>query len=485
MAILPSIYLSYVDGTLSVPQPNQFGDIVVIGPSSLGTANTVYEIGNASGAELKANFGVGPAVELLAVMAEKPNHGILRFVKSTSTYVATSAVVATGTTPLTLAITGNALDAFDIRVECTKLGALGTATVRISLDGGKTWTFGGKSYVTGVISELATDTGLTFTFTGAVTSQLDNVWTSTAQAPYVADSDITVAVQALVDSGKDSELIVVLNDPQGVSDAARLSAWQTTYGVVATAINLLLPSRRDSVAIIQAPRPIASDSSGITAWKNLLSARSVAANGFVTCFAGNSLNLSRFSVAGSSRWVRRNVLFGAMQMICRTFLGIDPSILSDGPISTDILAGSLDYNGLDGTLNQYGFSTIRTWPKYAGYFITNWISFANPGSDYEYAVNSKTVCRCVQLANKELLLYLNQNVFTNDSGTLTDEDAKSIENNVSKNVLEQVRQGVQNFSMYLSRTDNVASTNICSYQYAIKRFGYLRLLTGTAYFSRS
>lgn len=90
------------------------------------------------------------------------------------------AVTAAGTTPPTVTLTGVANRSVDLRIECTTLGARGTAVLRYSIDGGKTW----KSSVTtaATISVLDpanadADTGLVINYANAAAA-VDNVWTA-------------------------------------------------------------------------------------------------------------------------------------------------------------------------------------------------------------------------------------------------------------------------------------------------------------------
>jgi hypothetical protein len=91
-------------------------------------------------------------------------------------------VVSTGTTPPVLTLTGSPKGMYDqIRVECTTLGAFGTAQIRISTDGGTTWVASGVVVpVTGIV-DRSDDLGLVFTFASG-TFAVNNVYTSRGKA---------------------------------------------------------------------------------------------------------------------------------------------------------------------------------------------------------------------------------------------------------------------------------------------------------------
>jgi len=91
-------------------------------------------------------------------------------------------VASTGTTPPVLTLTGNPKGMYDqIRVECTTLGAFGTAQIRISTDGGTTWVASGVTVPVSGVVDRREDLGLLFTFASG-TFAVNNVYTSRGKA---------------------------------------------------------------------------------------------------------------------------------------------------------------------------------------------------------------------------------------------------------------------------------------------------------------
>lgn len=87
-------------------------------------------------------------------------------------------VVSTGTTPPVLTLTGNPKGMYDqIRVECTTLGAFGTAQIRISTDGGTSWVASAITVPVSGVVDRTDDLGLLFTFATG-TFAANNVYTS-------------------------------------------------------------------------------------------------------------------------------------------------------------------------------------------------------------------------------------------------------------------------------------------------------------------
>lgn len=102
-----------------------------------------------------------------------------------------STVVASGTTPPTVTLSGTPLGAFRLQIDCVVGGAAGTATFRFSTDNGNTWSAtlttpaGGGNFVltdTNIDSTVGVNgaTGITANF-GNATYNADNLYTSNTQ----------------------------------------------------------------------------------------------------------------------------------------------------------------------------------------------------------------------------------------------------------------------------------------------------------------
>lgn len=91
-------------------------------------------------------------------------------------------VTSSGTTPPVLTVSGSPKGMYDqIRIECTTLGAFGTAVIKISLDGGTTFPLTGVTVPVSGIVDRSSDLGLTFTFASG-TFATNNVYTMWGKA---------------------------------------------------------------------------------------------------------------------------------------------------------------------------------------------------------------------------------------------------------------------------------------------------------------
>lgn len=160
------------------------------------TIGPVFEVGDKGIArlqvEVSAKAGSNPTLD--ATLQTSPNgldgwQTVAAFAQRTSSAAAPSAgapaglimgaVTPAGTTPPTITLTGTQLVPVNLRIECTTLGARGTAVIRYSIDGGKSWVSSVATAATiAVIDPNGTDTGVVINYANAVAA-VDNVWTAT------------------------------------------------------------------------------------------------------------------------------------------------------------------------------------------------------------------------------------------------------------------------------------------------------------------
>jgi hypothetical protein len=149
------------------------------------TIGLVWDVGDRSIArllaEVTAKSGTNPTLD---VTLQSSFDGVndwrtmgTAFVQKTDVGLALSAVTAAGTSPPTVTFTGTPTVPINFRMECTTLGARGTAVVRTSIDGGVTWVSGITTAATFALTGSdGSSTGVTINYANA-TAATDNVWT--------------------------------------------------------------------------------------------------------------------------------------------------------------------------------------------------------------------------------------------------------------------------------------------------------------------
>lgn len=196
---------------------------------------------------LKAKDGTGrPLVDWQQINALFDNKLDIIISDRTAISDGVFVVSSSGTTPPTVTLSGTPNRKVNFKMECTTLGARGTAVVRTSINGGVTW----KSSITtaATFSLLDPDdddaaTGITVNYANA-SAAVDNVWTATGTQKAAT---LLVGPKALAYQYDDSAILpaedfVVLSD-------SRIWA-SNVYWAAARFLNDYGNERRPDVSII-------------------------------------------------------------------------------------------------------------------------------------------------------------------------------------------------------------------------------------------
>ena len=149
------------------------------------TISSVLEVGDRSvlrlTEEINAKSGTSPT--LTCEVETSPDgltawRSVGAFDQKSDVGLALSAVGSAGTTPPAVTFTGTPNRYIDFRMECTTLGARGTAVVKYSIDGGKSWQYSVTTAATWALLDAnGVDTGVTINYANAAAA-VDNVWTA-------------------------------------------------------------------------------------------------------------------------------------------------------------------------------------------------------------------------------------------------------------------------------------------------------------------
>lgn len=150
---------------------------------SSGLVSSWFESGDKRTANLvletTAKSGTNPTLDVtIQTTHSKDNLPINAgsFTQQSDVGYAMGAVASAGTSPPTVTLSGTPTKDVNFKMECTTLGARGTAVVRVSSDGGITWT----SNILTAATFLLPGTGLTINYANA-TAAVDNVWTASSK----------------------------------------------------------------------------------------------------------------------------------------------------------------------------------------------------------------------------------------------------------------------------------------------------------------
>lgn len=383
----PKSTVGYQDGSLGIAAAQTDGIVCVLGYSTLGTTGTLYDFNNASPTEVKATLGKGRLAQMVASLMATPNHGPVIAIPLASTAGTNSAVTSTGTTPPAVTLTGTPYDDGSGIVQIVQAGARGTATFKYSLDGGTTYS---PEILTAATYLM--DNGVTLNF-AVGNYAADNKYTFTCVAPTHSNANITAGLDALIASGRDVGFIGILSANTGATDTDRATAMAATFAAVSTKIDALETAYRYVGCVIEAPSPVATDSSGMTAWRSALVVAGPALSsgeGRMMIAAGYCAKTSDLDALN----YRRSSIFPVLER------------LSQAPISEDlgrVLSGALrgvtsieHDEEATGGLDSQRYVTLRKVAGRQGFFVTQGNTFAPSGSDYSLCQYTRVInARCV------------------------------------------------------------------------------------------
>lgn len=460
---IPEATLSVRDGGLGLADANDNGVPGLIGACSSGAANTVYTFSDPQ--TLKDTLGGGPLVELAAHVLAVAGGPVTCVKAPSSTAGAAGAVTPTKTGTATLAVTGAALDAYDVRVVVLQGGptlVAGTATFRYSLDGGRTWSPEIAVPTSGVYAIPGTGLTLTWTYVSGTAFVATDVWAFTSTAPSYTLSEALTALAALfADTTVDVFLVHFAGAAASAADAA------TMFVAVEAAMQAASTGNfRYARALIETPTD--TDANLKAAFAAVAGTRTIAAAGG----AYLTSQLSGVAYLRSAGWVgtATAAAFEPHEDLGKTRNGPRPGVLS-------LARDEYKTPGLDAA----GFLTLRTHVRKPGAYVTNGRIKSAPGSDYKYLQYGRVVdiaCNAIRLGQLD---FLNESVrVSKATGFLLEADARNIEQNIGERVRTAVtRPGyASSVETTVDRNNNVLSTQKLVMRYRIVPLAYAKTIDG-------
>ena len=489
-----SASVTFREGQLPVAAETTDNLIVVYGYCTLGTANTLYSFQGSSPTDVVTQLGYGPLAQLVAELMATPGHGPVVAVPCAATAGVLSSVTAAGTSPPTVTLTGNSVDEILGRVEILTGGARGTATFRYSLDydsanpSAASWT----GPIVTAATYLMDNSGVTLNFATG-TYATDNVYTFTGAQPAHSDAQITAGMDAVFAAGTDFGIGYILQRPRDTTDALAVTAMATTFAAVSAKVDTLESTGyKYTLHLIEAPRPIASDSSGLATWRSALtgSTAQALAHKRMAIVAG----YGRIKSVVDSRVYRRPMGWRILQRLSVADISEKVSRVDSGPLST-ILSIEHDEGttgGLSNGSSGQRYLTVRTWSGLNGYYAAADPTFASVGSDYATVVRLRVVNRGAKVLRNALLRYVDDTILADSTtGKILETEAQHIDEDITAQLTDALinsksRSGKPHVSSVrgrVSRTDNILSTSTLTGTAAIQPAGYATAISFTIGFT--
>jgi len=395
------------------------------------------------------------------------------------TYVATDlyafkAVATSGAGTGSVAVSGSPLDSYvQAVVKIATTGATlvaATGQFQYSLDGGVNY-----SVVYAIPSGgtfAVPNTGITLTFANGVGTGnsfvKDDFYVFSTLPPGYVTADLQAAVAvALNNSSQFSWLHVV-----GAASSAAGSA------SVASALALLMDTAETNhqyqFAIMEAADD--SDAALDAAFVNFVDKR--------ICVGAGYEDLQS-TITGNSE--KRNMAWGLSARLAKISVSTDPSQFSDGPVP-GVNAILRDENVTPG-LDFARFSTMRTFPQTAGFYITNGNMMETAGGDFSLVQYIRVMDKACKVAYQALLQFLNTKLRVNPAGVQPPKVAGAIDERDARNIEGQVEfklnaaltapGDVVSVSVIVDRTNNILSTRTLNVTIRIVPLGYAKTISAT------
>ena len=471
---IPSITQTIRDPGLGVT-PDAITAFLYLGTSSAGTINTVYAFGNPS--DVIDTLGQGPLSEDLCyhlAIAGGPVYAV-RLTGSVAGAAGSVIKTAIGTSTGTLAVTGAALDWYDVRIEIRSTGALGAATFRYSLDGGTTYSPDTTVPSGGTYSPASTNLTLTWTAgAGPIILEKGDVFTFATTAPGYGSTDLANGITAFKNSNTAVSTLVLSGQfataAASATIAAAMAVHATSLFQMYTPVRYMMDGGAEDAATTKA------------AFAAFSSERASVGYGACTVTSAKPIVGRGFPKASIVRPVAGRV--------AASLISTDAAWVSAGalPGVTSITHDEFRTELMD----QAKFTTLRTHQGVAGFFVTNCRLMSTAGSDYEFYQHGRVMDVATSTAYVSLLPFLNSSVRTTSTGAIDPRDAANWESKVrdaERTVLldPDNAQGtpghVSALDVKVDQTTNVLTSKTVKVKIAIRPLGYAKTITNELSFS--
>jgi hypothetical protein len=463
---LPAVKITVNDGALGVVSGGASAT-AVIGVSSTGTINVPTAVTRV--ADLTAWFGEGPGPEAAALIMST---GVpVLFIKADTAVDGTAGTLThtgTGTSvPTTDVTTTSPADTYEVYVQFTTGGTVGTAGIKYktSFDGGKT--------LSPAVS-LGTSTSFT----------IPNVCDVHMAAGTVVAGD-TISFRTTEPAFDGTTLTPALN-------AYKLSAVKTrllhVVGPLTTGLAGAVDLNADAMATMNKPRRwigntrIPNVGETDAAYQTSLAAFSSAYSTKRGSICAGAADL--VSAISGRVYVRPIAYRAAAEQARQIALGNEEADIADINLGALVGTGIQDVNGnpkhhdefVSPGLDDQRYLTFRTWPTFAGVYVTNPRLFSPEGSDFQFIPHGLIMDIAQETAYSNLALRLNRPVLIDKTtGFIYESDAQEIEAGCEAALAGVLlaKPKASSVEVIVSRTDNILATNTINVTIRIVPLAYI------------
>jgi len=455
---IPDVKVTQVDGGLRLQAASPENSIALTGVSTGGVVNQVYTFATLD--DVKATLISGPLAEAVGFVIELTG-GPVYAAPAAQTVAATIGTITQSGTGPAVTPSGTPRDGYQLQFQIAQPGVGGTATFKISYDGGISWS---GEYVTPAsgAAYLVGDTGVSIAFASVGSFVAGEVYSLATTPPGASLGDISTAVSALLLDVHDWSCVYVVGAPTSGSDSAKATASAALAAAVSSLLSSAELQSRYVAAIVEMPD--VADSALPTAFASLA--------------AYNVIPAARYIAVRSSlrpeRVFKRSSAYALAYRWAQIPIGEDFGEVDRGPLTPKIVGLYGDERKLL-SLDSQRFATLRTIVGRQGFYVTNANTMAVTGSDFSLAQFVRIENRAKAIAYQTLLSWLNGSVLVSPStGFIQEKQARIIDDDVRADMRAGLGSSVTDATCIVTRTDPILSTRRLRAKLRILSRGYLK-----------
>ena len=470
MANLPGVTINVQDGNLGVLPALGEGVHVKIGVASQGPVNEVVAVSDTK--QAKEVFGSGPLLEAIGV-AFAQGAGTIYAIRVKTSVVGDAGgavlpvpkVTKSGTGTGNLEVFGFPPDAYEVYVKITRDGEVaageeGTGAFQYTLDGGDNWSpeiaipSGGKYTIPGTELTLVFQNG-----PSGASFVAGDTYAFVTSPPHYTLADLNDAIDALFSQAQlRYQFIHVVG-----------AATPTVAAAVDARMREAASQHRYIWAILDAEdKP---DSQLRTDWASFASTRVGVGAGYAEIASPITGRVHRRPI--SWLWAGRRAARPAQEDVGR---------VASGPLVGVVRLHRDEY--VTPGLDEARFTTARTYPAYAGYYLTQGRLMAPPGSDFELDQYRSVMDLACTVAYQAGLRFVNESIRVNPAtGGIAEKDAVRVEGYIAGMLRAALKGKVSEIGgqpavrVTVDRTENILSSRRLPVSIAIIPLGYAKYIS--------
>lgn len=457
---IPYIRQDVVDGALGL-DAGASDYHAKIGICSTGAANVPQIFSDPRA--MKEALGTGPLVEAAAYHLAVAKRPVVCVPASQTTAGSLGAITQVGGGPALSNDSSAPLDAYELRIRITLGGALSTARMVYSLDGGDTW----SREVLVTASFSLPDTGIALT-AAAGTYVVDSTYSADCTAPAYDLTAAVAAVAAVLASGTPVRCIHLIGETTASAGATLTAGLQAAMTDAENAFQYLYvvhdvadsdANLKTSYAAVNAPR-------------------------VVVC-AGKEELASHVTFG---RAYRRPASWPFVARVMSTPIHEHPGkvTIGDVPWPLDGVSKLHRDEYLTEGLDEARFTTLRSHVGLPGSYVTRGNTMALLGSDFAPIMNRQVLDLALQTAYRAMLRYLNASLLVAPNGTIDEVEAADMEATVRlklRAVLLGENAHASAVEFQINKTNNVLTTKTLKYKVRVRPRGYAEFIEGEVGFA--